>query len=538
MALRVVSHLVAEVPVLLVAALQIAHGWLPTSDDAVIAWRTWDVFGGHVPLDGQFTQITAANGHAAFDLGPLQYFLVAVPERLDPGHGVLWGSALVIAGLLAVSIEAAWRRQAAVGVAVALAGALLTATLVESTVNLAWNPSVGVYALFATLVTAAVCATGRLGWLAVSVFAASLAAQCHMSFVAPAALALATGCVLGLVVAARSGGDRGRLGRSLAAAAVVGVACWVAPAVQELTGRPGNWSVLATSLGRHGAAVGWSEGLGSIAAATHLLPSWATRPPPIGTEQGLRGFHAAVLGGSVAWGVAALVLAGLIAVVAQVRGRRGLAGLGAVASLAGLAAAWTVASVPVSQELYLDYYLYFVLWPVGMALVATYGGALCSLAAVALRRLLPAAADWHVPARSATVLLGTSAALVALAGGALVAVDVPLASSGLFLFGWQPVDAVAAAAPQALRLAEAAHRHDVTIDTTGSIYYYDNAISQGVAYLLSTDGLHADVTASADAPLGAAHLARAHDPTLLVTLAAPPKIPRTTVTWETPGPSR
>ena len=36
--------------------------------------------------------------HVAFDPGPLLFWMLALPVRMDPAHGVLWGAALVVRG--------------------------------------------------------------------------------------------------------------------------------------------------------------------------------------------------------------------------------------------------------------------------------------------------------------------------------------------------------------------------------------------------------------------------------------------------------
>jgi hypothetical protein len=535
-ALRVVAHLAAEVPLGIVVALQISRGWLPTSDDAVIAWRTWSVLSGPLPLDGQFTQISATGGRAAFDLGPLQYYLLAVPERIDPLHGVLWGSALLAAILVALAIEAAWSVAGPfAAAAVATGAAVMTATLAESTVNLAWNPSLGVYALGAALVMAAAAGSGRLGWLPVSVGAASLAVECHVAYAAAAAAALAVGTVFGLANCERS---RHRL-RPVLAALAVGTACFAAPLVQELTGHPGNWSVLARSLGRPGRTVGLDLGLRGLAAATHLPPSWAHRVPVTGTSILVDRLLRDVYGGSVAWAVTALAACGAIAVAATLTRHRLLASMASISLLSGFAAAWTLGSVPLSQAGYLAYYLYFVLWPVGMLVLATLAcGAGLALNVLAGRALGEARRHARAGGRAGVAALAAATVALAAGGIALGAADTAYGSSGLFLLGWQPVRLVAEAAPRALALAEAhglgssaPGRRTLTVITTGDYPVITDAVSQGVAYLLATHGLPARLRGSALRPLGAGYGARAGAPAVVVHLSFPGGNPRAAVSW-------
>jgi len=86
----VVCHLAAEVPILVIAAVEMSRGWRPLFDDATIAWRSWDVFSPHSPLVGHMT----TSKQLAYGLGPLENWIVAVPVRLEAGQGATWGRAL------------------------------------------------------------------------------------------------------------------------------------------------------------------------------------------------------------------------------------------------------------------------------------------------------------------------------------------------------------------------------------------------------------------------------------------------------------
>lgn len=522
---RVACHLLVEVPPFVVAGVQIAKGWLPTSDDAVIAWRSWSVFSGPVPLDGQFSQISASGHHVAFDLGPLQYYLLALPERIDPLHGLLWGAALLVAVLAGLAVEAAWSAAGVVGGVVASAGvALMTATLVESTVNLAWNPSVGVYAFVATLACAVALATGRFAWLPVGIGTGALAIQSHMVFVVASIGVLVVGLVVGVVH------ERALRSTPLIVGTGVGVAAFAAPLWQELTGNPGNWSVVVDNLGRFGPTVGIQAGLRGVASATALWPSWRFRDPPVTTLQQYKPFEYTLYGHTEAWGITALVLAGAVGVVALVTRRFALAGLGLASAVAGLGVAWTLGSVPDSQAAYLNYYLYFPLWPIGMAILATYAGALSSLvraAAEQLRRrrdrthVAPVAPVASRARRLGADLLGAALGLLLLAGGAgLLTVEVPIARSNLFLLGWEQVDfarEASAAALGLLRTVEpAGHRRPFLLEDEGGFAYMQSTIDQSVGYLLAVKGYPVRLGSVAAEPLGPALTAGADDPVLVL----------------------
>ena len=530
-ALRIVAHLVAEVPLIVVAALQISKGWLPTSDDAVIAWRTWSVFSGPLPLTGQYSQITAAGGHTAFDLGPLQYFLLAIPDRIDPVHGILWGSALLAAVLAGRSIEAMWSACGPVGATfTSLALALTVATLFQATVNLAWNPSIGVYAMFATMAASIAVGCDRTRWLPVAVGSGSLAAQCHTSFAVPVVAAIAIGIGMG-VARSRSGWLW-----PVAAAAITGAACWIAPLVQEITGHPGNWSVVLSSVGRHGRTVGFSLGLRGIAAATRVLPSWWFRLPALNTVARSTPFEKIPYDGSTIWGAVALAICALVAVAAALMRRPRLAAIAAIGAGTGLAAAWTLGSVPLAQAPYLVYYLYFVLWPVGMAITAGLVGAIGASVIEAWRVLARRRGARHRSTEAklpGAVACGALALALAAAGAGLLEVDLPLASSPLFLLGWQPVDqtrtAIALALPLLREHEAAGHRRPFDVRASPDFIVFRSAVADAVAYLLVVKDYPARVSGNADGPLGAAYRASAHAPGLFINLGPHGKVE---VTWQ------
>lgn len=508
-ALRGVLHAIAEVPLFVVVGLQISKGWVPTSDDAVIAWRSFNVLGGPLPLDGQFSQLSQAGAHAAFDIGPLQYFLLALPTHIDPVHGVLWGSAIIAAALAAVAIEAAWAAAGPVGGILASSGlALMAATLSESTVNLAWNPSIGVYAFTATMAAGVAVARGRLWWLPVAIATASLAIQSHSSFVLPSIAVVLVAVAFGI-------GDRLAAGRGDATAPAlrpagtalgVGLACFIAPLVQELTGHPGNWTVLMSNLHHLGRPVGIGVGLRGIASASALPPSWWVHVPAIRNVGQFERFGGTLYAHSEAWGITALALSATIAIGAALTRHRALAALAAMAALSGLAAAYTVGAVPGTEAGYLNYYLYFVFWPIGMAVLACFGLAIVTLARQVARRW---ANDW---AHSAVPLIVAATVVLGAAGGALVVNDLGYGSSPIFLSGWGPIQMVSRTMPKATAVV-AAHegggrKAPFLVEVTGGLDFISEEVDDSIAYELAAKGYPARVTGEADVPLGAPYRAK------------------------------
>ena len=215
-AARVVSHVVAEVPFLVVALVQVAQGWRPMLDDAVISIRSWAVLSSRSPSLGQFTQASSCARHVAFMPGPLLYWMLVFPVRLDAGHGALWGAAIWCAVAMAVCVEAAWAVRGAAG-AIAVGGfaVVLAATQPDVLVNPVWDPHFGLVWFAATCMAAWAVGTGRLQWWLALVLAASIAAQAHLVYALPAALLAIVAPVAGLHARAgvrRSVGVRARAG--------------------------------------------------------------------------------------------------------------------------------------------------------------------------------------------------------------------------------------------------------------------------------------------------------------------------------------
>jgi len=450
---RVVCHVVAEVPFLAVALAQIVQGWRPTSDDAMIAIRSWAVFTSRPPLVGEVSQVSGCAGQLAFHPGPLLYWMLAVPVRVDPAHGVLWGAAVWCAVAMAVCVEGAWAVRRAWGaLAVAGAGVVLAATQPDVFVRSMWDPYFGVVWFGATCIAAWVVGKGRLRWWPVLVLAASVAAQTHLEYSVPAAL-LAIVAPLPHVRRWLGGAD----GRTwLPVGTVVGAACWAAPLVQQVSGHPGNLSLLMRCVGGQ-RTMGGRFGLETLGAAVVPPPLWFHHPP------GSFGVVHVLTARPAGAGIAILAALALVSVVTWTTHRRDLAVLAAVALVVAGSTVWEFAVQPTSTVLDLSY-LDVLLWPVGMLVwgvaalsvvevVATWRGAsrrwglFGAARSPASRqldhRLLPkragAALLWGV---TAAVLVGGTVNASFLAGGAMSQVTQEVGGRGTF----RAVSALATAA--------------------------------------------------------------------------------------------
>jgi hypothetical protein len=343
------------------------------SDSASIALRSWDVLTPYGPLIGQATQLR--NG--AYDPGPLQYWLLAIPVHLDPRAGVVWGAALCCMVAASLAIEAAWSAFGVFG-GLAASGIIVGTVAWQSLIAVEpeWNPWFGVMFFLATLATGLAVLSGRRRWWPVLVVTASVAAQAHLMFaLASAAL------VLVALVAGVADTIRARAGYWWAVVGLMaGAACWIAPFIQQITGRPGNLRMLIGSLGTRQPA-GTAFGLKALSAS--VLPPTVWWRPAMSFR--LEGIVRVIGGGTPAFGVAVLVLtAALLAVAVRPLRSRRLAALAVVSLLTSGAVLVTYSSIPEHNiGHHTQNYLLVVLLPAGLLVWLTTGTA----AVLAARRV-------------------------------------------------------------------------------------------------------------------------------------------------------
>ena len=426
--LRVAAHLAAWLPFVACVVRELQHGWIAVGDGAAIAIRSWDVLGSHGPLVGQMN----AAGPGAYDPGPLEYWLNAVPVHLDPAHGLLWGAALCCMAASSLVIEAA-RRAAGEWAGVLTAGFILAIVARVQQIPLIpfWNPRFGGMFFMATLAAAWAVMCGHRRWWPVLVGTASVASQAHLLY----AVASAT-LVLLAFITCLTGSYRSRAGYRWAITGLaVGAACWIAPLIQEFTGRPGNLSVLIDSQGSSQQRAGLVFGLKSMAAAV-TRSGWLT------------GFHPATIDVQpAALGAAAVAVAAGSAAVAiwPLRSRR-LAAVAVVNLVCCAAAVATFANIPQSREKAVHYLKIVLLqaglldWLVAAAVVLLAGGRLLGrvrpLVSAARRRIAALTGGSGEPAPAFRRLAGRPRAIwtdVLQAGGSAARTAVRWTGSGLLL---------------------------------------------------------------------------------------------------------
>ncbi len=211
-------------------------------------------------------------GHATYDLGPMLYWLLAVPARFGGPAALTAAMTVFNAALIVCCVVLARRRGGdALMIASALAIALMSRSFGSEALHGIWNPSAALFALTLLCFLSWSLACGEQRLLPAAVLVASFVMQCHLAYVAPA-VGLLLVAVLGLVIeraskrrarlhAGLQGAGERPLWRAVAAALVVAVICWCPAVANELTSSPGNLSALASAASARqqteGASAGW-----------------------------------------------------------------------------------------------------------------------------------------------------------------------------------------------------------------------------------------------------------------------------------------
>lgn len=320
--------------------------WWAVGDFGTLRLRTLDVGTSETPLVGIYSRW--GWNHP----GPMLFYALAGPLRLTGGdaHGLLLGALLLNAAALAAAAWVAARAGRAALAATGLVAALLVVGLDPGELLDPWNPFVLILPLFAASVAAWRCALGDRVAALVLVVAGSFAVQAHVGVTVVVATLFLVGAA-GLVVRAVRGGSpevRAHARVTLAVAVGVGLLCWLAPIVQQLTGSPGNLGeLLDFALHSDEPVNGWADGARHVGQALSLPPLWVTGD--IGTASDSH---------PVPWGVLLLVAAGAWAWRRRWTSELVLCGTALVLVAASLVAASRVSGIAFP-------YLFRWLWAVG-----------------------------------------------------------------------------------------------------------------------------------------------------------------------------
>jgi hypothetical protein len=255
----VVVLIVALVLLPLVLALVSLVGthWHPSSDDALEVLRVRDVGGRHTPLTG--VQSRFGWDHP----GPLMFWTLAPFNWVFGTTGVLFGVGIVNGAAAVGALLVARRRGGMLLLVIVAIGTLLVMRAISTNLLIdPWNPWFAVMSfLFYALLAWSIAERDyvALPW---AVGVGSFLMQTHVGY---APLVLGLGAVIS-VLAFVGPHDEARSGMTLRRASIVavivGVALWLAPILQQLTGHPGNIGEIIRYF-RHptepaqGLAVGW-----------------------------------------------------------------------------------------------------------------------------------------------------------------------------------------------------------------------------------------------------------------------------------------
>ncbi len=354
------------VPLVVSGARLAAGGWTPTLDDGVIATRSFDVFSTRSPALGQYSLASAPGAPPTHSPGPLLYWLLAVPTRFAPS----WGTPVVlglVSGLLlaAVVVLAGRRGGLAFATATTVGLILLVRAIGIITLVEVWNPWVSLLPFLVLVMLTWSVIDGDRHLFPAAVLAASFVMQTHLTYMVPAASLLLVALVGGWGGEAHAAWDRRRAGPArshdslrrswlpLVAATGIGALCWASPLFQQLTGHPGNITLVARAGGTASQRGGLDAARASMGRTLGMPPRW-TRPRAEPVVDIFEGIRPGPLLGQVTGALVVLAL-GAVLVHAIRTGDRVVAGGAATAATATVAMVVVAASLPLDRGLVVGY---------------------------------------------------------------------------------------------------------------------------------------------------------------------------------------
>jgi hypothetical protein len=388
--LTLAAGLAAAIPVIAATVKAVEAGWVPVADRGIIATRAHDVLTSHMPLVGQYTLAGEVTGRVTHSLGPMLFWLLALPayQGSDVGMTVTMGAVntLCVVG----SVALARRRGGRVLMVMsATAIALMCQSLAAETFHDIWNPSAGLFPFTLLIFLCWSVACGEYRLLPLTVVVASFVVQAHLTYLPPTLglLAIGLGGLAARWIARRRGGAararrRGRAPRAprrslvvwgLATVLVAGL-CWSATIVGQLTEHPGNLTLVAEAATRHKRTLGSGVGWHAVVHAVGIVPWWLQTP----ASRWQRKYEVRSTPGALATDstIAMLAALALLVLLALLWGRRDVMALALVALVLCPALGSVAASTPTSRLLSAT--LGYTMWwgsQVGMVVWLTLGWA-------------------------------------------------------------------------------------------------------------------------------------------------------------------
>lgn len=349
-----VATVVTVLPALLVLAKFAFRDVLLTGDFGVLDARLRDVWHGHPTLVGPYS-----NGwnHP----GPLFFYALAPLNALF--RGASWtsvaGACLLHVTAVVLSARLAWRRGG-LGLTLLILGVFALSTLgaTDRLVLDPWNPHVAM-PFFVLFVLQAWSVTLRDRWqLLGAVIVGTFLVQTHIGY-APLVLAAGGVMLVAVLVRPRAAGDSwARWSRPVITSVAVAVVLWLPPIWEQLTGNPGNMTLIVRYFRTSPEGVfGLHAGAGTFAALYRPMPAWLW-----GTER-LVPLTFQPRPESLWW---LLVPAGLLAVSSAVTVRRRMA---AELRLVALVGVLTLVGVVALGRLRSGAWSYMSLWRIPLAIL-------------------------------------------------------------------------------------------------------------------------------------------------------------------------
>jgi hypothetical protein len=265
----------AALPVIVSAVHAVQVRWEPTDDKGIVATRAYDVLTAHTPLVGQYSMASLITGHATHGLGPMLYWLIALPVRIGNPVTMAVTVALANVGAVLATVALARRRGGPVLMfATAVAIAPMCMSLAAESFHDVWNPAAPLLPFLALIFLCWCLACGDHRLLPITVLVASFVVQAHLAYLPPAAGMLVIG-LAGLSMRAPRGRSLLRWGL---AAVLVGLVCWLPTIVDQLSSRQGNISLVARSVTAPVTTLGPRVGAHAVARAIGWRPWWLTVP--------------------------------------------------------------------------------------------------------------------------------------------------------------------------------------------------------------------------------------------------------------------
>jgi hypothetical protein len=396
------AGLLAAVPVIASTVRALSAGWVPLGDDGVIVVRSFDVLTLHPPLLGQYSNSSGVTGQELHSLGPLLYWLLALPARyLGYSAPVLAVGLVNLASVMGVVALARRRAGVPLMIATAIAVAVMCGSLNAEALHDVWNPAVALLPFTLLIFVGWSLAGGEHRWLPLAVLLASFCAQCHITYVLPSLGLLVIG-IAGVVLARRGSPPASRepIRRWVIAAALVAAVCWSAPLLDQAIHRPGNFVVLGRTAEAQKSTLGSSAGLRAVVRAVGVPPWWLRpAPDPVVRLHELSG-RPPDPPGALAIGSCVLIIGAVFATVLLGRRRRrwDIVAAGTISLVLCATLALAIASTPTKDNLFLS--VGYTSWwgsPAGMWVWLTLGWSVVALglpgrrlAALRLPRIAPA----------------------------------------------------------------------------------------------------------------------------------------------------